>query len=221
MSDELWDNVDLYLTAALHEPDETLEAALEASAAAHLPPIQVSSNQGKFLHLLARIHHARNILEIGTLGGYSSIWLARGLAPGGRLISLEIDPTHATVARANIARAGLSDRVEIRLGRALDSLAALGEEQLEAFDLVFIDADKQSTADYFEWALKLTSPGSVIVVDNVVRGGAVADPDTTDENVLGVRRMFDLVHGDQRVSATAIQTVGTKGYDGFSLALVL
>ncbi len=221
MSQQLWDDVDHYLTAALHEPDPVLDAALHEASAAGLPPIQVSPNLGKLLHLLARLAGARRILEIGTLGGYSAIWLGRALPAGGRMVSLEINPAHATVARANLERAGLDEVVEVRLGRALDSLEALAGEGGEPFDFVFIDADKPSNADYFEWALRLTRPGSAIVVDNVVREGAVADRSSDDEAVLGVRRLHDLLHENPRVSATAIQTVGTKGYDGFTLALVL
>ncbi len=221
MSQQLWDDVDHYLTAALHEPDPVLDAALHEASAAGLPPIQVSPNLGKLLHLLARLAGARRILEIGTLGGYSAIWLGRALSAGGRMVSLEINPAHATVARANLERAGLDEVVEVRLGRALDSLEALAGEGGEPFDFVFIDADKPSNADYFEWALRLTRPGSAIVVDNVVREGAVADRSSDDEAVLGVRRLHDLLHENPRVSATAIQTVGTKGYDGFTLALVL
>ncbi len=221
MSQQLWDDVDHYLTAALHEPDPVLDAALHESSVAGLPSIQVSPNLGKLLHLLARLAGARRILEIGTLGGYSAIWLGRALPAGGRMVSLEVNPTHATVARANLERAGLDEVVELRLGRALDSLEVLAGEGGEPFDFVFIDADKPSNADYFEWALRLTRPGSAIVVDNVVRQGAVADRSSEDEAVLGVRRLHDLLHQNPRVSATAIQTVGTKGYDGFTLALVL
>jgi predicted O-methyltransferase YrrM len=221
MSQELWTDVDHYLTDALHDPDASLDAALEASAAAGLPPIQVSTNQGKMLHLLARIQGARRILEVGTLGGYSTIWLARALPADGQLISLELEPRHAEVARKNLEQAGVGSVAEVRLGRAIDSLATLAEEGVEPFDFVFIDADKQSNADYFAWALDHTKPGSVIVVDNVVRAGAVADASSDDEAVLGVRRLHDLIQGDPRAAATGIQTVGTKGYDGFTLALVL
>jgi predicted O-methyltransferase YrrM len=221
MSQELWTDVDHYLTDALHDPDASLDAALEASAAAGLPPIQVSTNQGKMLHLLARIQGARRILEVGTLGGYSTIWLARALPADGQLISLELEPRHAEVARKNLEQAGVGSVAEVRLGRAIDSLATLAEEGVEPFDFVFIDADKQSNADYFAWALDHTKPGSVIVVDNVVRAGAVADASSDDEAVLGVRRLHDLIQGDPRATATGIQTVGTKGYDGFTLALVL
>ena len=221
MSQELWTDVDHYLTDALHDPDASLDAALEASAAAGLPPIQVSTNQGKMLHLLARIQGARRILEVGTLGGYSTIWLARALPADGQLISLELEPRHAEVARKNLEQAGVGSVAEVRLGRAIDSLATLAEEGVEPFDFVFIDADKQSNADYFAWALDHTKPGSVIVVDNVVRAGAVADASSDDEAVLGVRRLHDLIQGDPRATATGIQTIGTKGYDGFTLALVL
>jgi predicted O-methyltransferase YrrM len=221
MSQELWTDVDHYLTDALHDPDASLDAALEASAAAGLPPIQVCTNQGKMLHLLARIQGARRILEVGTLGGYSTIWLARALPADGQLISLELEPRHAEVARKNLEQAGVGSVAEVRLGRAIDSLATLAEEGVEPFDFVFIDADKQSNADYFAWALDHTKPGSVIVVDNVVRAGAVADASSDDEAVLGVRRLHDLIQGDSRATATGIQTIGTKGYDGFTLALVL
>jgi predicted O-methyltransferase YrrM len=220
MGEEVWERVDSYITGALHEPDPVLVGALERCAAAKLPPIQVSAAQGKFLHLLARIQGARTVLEIGTLGAYSSIWLARALPQDGRLISLEVNPAHAEVARANIEAAGLSAIVEVRLGRAIDSLPVLEEQSLGPFDLVFIDADKSSNADYFTWALRLTHPGSVIVVDNVVRGGAVVDETTDDADVRGVRRLFELVGSEKRVSATALQTVGQKSYDGFLVARV-
>jgi predicted O-methyltransferase YrrM len=211
-----WIAVDRYVTDALIPSDPGLEAALEASASADLPPIQVSPAQGKFLHLLARVQAARSILEIGTLGGYSTIWLARALPPGGRLITLEADPHHAEVARANIACAGLADVVELRLGPALETLPELAGP----FDFIFIDADKPSNADYFTWALKLSHLGSLIVVDNVIRDGAVIDATSTDPDVQGVRRLNELLAAERRVSATTIQTVGSKGYDGFTMALV-
>ena len=211
-----WIAVDRYIMDALIPSDPVLDAALEASAAAGLPPIQVSPAQGKFLHLLARVQGARTILEIGTLGGYSTIWLARALPPGGRLITLEADPHHAGVACANIAYAGLADVVELRQGRALETLPELAGP----FDFIFIDADKPSNADYFTWALKLSRPGSLIVVDNVIRDGAVIDAASTDPDVQGVRRLNELLAAEQRVSATTIQTVGSKGYDGFTMALV-
>lgn len=221
MSQPLWTTVDRYLNDLLHEPDEALEAAVASSKAAGLPEIQVSESQGKLLHLLARSIQARRVLEVGTLGGYSTIWLGRALPAGGRLVSLEVNPAHAEVARKNLERAGLGDVVEVRLGPAIQSLPVIHEEGGEAFDFVFIDADKPSNADYFEWAVRLARPGAMIVVDNVVREGTVADPAETDPAVLGVRRLLDLIHGDRRVSATGVQTVGAKGYDGFILATVL
>jgi predicted O-methyltransferase YrrM len=221
MSQDTWSAVDTYLTDTLVKPDPILEAALQASDAAGLPAISVSAPQGKFLQLLARIHGARSILEIGTLGGYSTIWLARALPPGGRLITLEIDPKHAAVARENLARAGFANIAWVRVGRALDTLEELYHEAAGPFDFVFIDADKPSNPDYFSWALKMSRPGTVIVVDNVVRDGAVADPASADAAVRGVRRLNLLMASEPRVAATAIQTVGAKGYDGFAVALVL
>jgi predicted O-methyltransferase YrrM len=220
-SQEQWTAVDAYITSLLVKPDAALDAALEASVVAGLPQINVAPNQGKFLHLLARIRNARTILEIGTLGGYSTIWLARALPPGGKLVTLEIDPKHADVARANIARAGVADKVDIRVGRALDTLPQLKAEGAGPFDFIFIDADKPSNADYFAWALTLSRVGSVIVVDNVVRNGGVIDAASTDPMIQGVRRVNDLMAAEPRVSATAVQTVGIKGYDGFAIALVI
>jgi predicted O-methyltransferase YrrM len=219
--EELWSGVDAYLASALHGEDKVLDGALARSEEAGLPPIQVSLNQGKLLHLLARMIGARSILEIGSLGGYSAIWLGRALPDGGRMLSLEVNPAHAEVARRNIEMAGLSDKVEIRVGRAIDSLSLIEKEDGGPFDFFFIDADKTSNADYFAFALKLSRPGSVIVVDNVVRAGAVADPATDDPDALGVRRLNELIASEQGVSATAMQTVGVKGHDGFILALVL
>ena len=221
MSQEQWSAVDRFITDLLVPADPALDAALSDSVAAGLPAISVSPNQGKFLHLLARLRGAHSILEIGTLGGYSTIWLARALPEGGRLITLEAEPKHAEIARANIARAGLTDVVELRLGLALETLPGIASEGVGPFDLVFIDADKVSTADYFTWALKLARRGSLIIVDNVVRKGAVADASSTDPDVQGVRRFYEVLAAEPRVSATAIQTVGSKGYDGFALALVL
>ncbi len=221
MAQEHWSAVDRYLTDLLAPADPVLETTLQASADAGLPPINVSPPQGKLLHLLARAQGARTILEIGTLGGYSTIWLARALPADGRLITLEADPTHADVARVNIARAGLAAIVEVRLGRALDTLPGLVDEGHGPFDLIFIDADKPSTPDYFMWALTLSRRGSLIIVDNIVRNGAVADAASSDPAVQGVRRFTDLLAAEPRVSATAIQTVGGKGYDGFALALVI
>ena len=215
---EQWTAVDQYLSDVMLRPDEALEAALRESTAAGLPAINVSPTQGKLLHLLARLQRAGKILEIGTLGGYSTIWLARALPRDGRLITLEYEPKHAAVARANIARAGLAAIVDLRVGLAIQTLPQLVGDA--PFDFIFIDADKQSTADYFQWALKLSRPGSAIVVDNVVRKGAVADANSTDTGVQGIRRFNDVLKSEARVSATAIQTVGSKGYDGFTLALV-
>ncbi len=221
MSRELWNAVDEYTAGLLVEEDEALRTALTDSEAAGLPPIAVTPNQGKLLGLLIRIHGGRNVLELGTLGGYSTIWMARALPAGGRLVTLELDPHYAEVAAANIARAGLADRVEQRVGPALDSLAALVREGEGPFDLVFIDADKQTTPEYFTAALELTRPGALILTDNVVRGGAVADPDSDDAGAQGMRRFLEMAAREPRVSATTIQTVGSKGYDGFTLALVV
>ena len=218
---EKWTAVDRYFTDLLVPSDAALEAALESSRAAGLPAINVAPNQGKLLQLLACVQGARTILEIGTLGGYSTIWLARALPAGGRLITLEAEPRHAEVARANFARAGLADTVELRLGPALETLPQLAAEGRGPFDFIFIDADKVSTADYFAWALKLSRRGSLIVVDNVVRQGAVADAASEDPSVQGVRRFHAMLAAESRVSATAIQTVGSKGYDGFAMALVI
>lgn len=220
MTPELWSAVDDYFNETVVAPDQALADALRDSDAAGLRRISVSPSQGKLLHLLARLHGARKILEIGTLGGYSAIWLARALPADGRLVSLEIDPQTAAVARANIERAGLSARVEVRVGPALDTLPRLADEGLAPFDFVFIDADKPGNPQYLEWALALTRPGAVIVVDNVVRKGAVADAASTDPDVVGVRRCLEMIAANPRLSATAIQTVGGKGYDGFALALV-
>lgn len=217
---ERWTAVDRYLTDLLVPADAALAATLEESARAGLPPIAVSPTEGKLLHLLARVHGAREILEIGTLGGYSTIWLARALPPGGRLVTLELDPAHAEVARANVARAGLADVVEVRVGPALETLPRLAAEGRGPFDLVFLDADKGGYPAYLAWALRLTRRGSLIVADNVVRDGAVIDPASEDPNVLGVRRFLELLAAEPRVSATAVQTVGGKGYDGFAIALV-
>jgi predicted O-methyltransferase YrrM len=221
MLQERWSAVDSYIGENLVPADPVLEAALRASSDAGLPPISVSPSQGKLLHLLARARGARTILEIGTLGGYSAIWLARALPPGGRLITLEAEPRHAEVARANLAHAGLADVAEVRVGPALDTLPKLQAGGDGPFDLIFIDADKPGYPDYLPWSLRLSRPGSMIIADNVVRGGAVADSASTDANVQGVRRFIEMLAAEPRVSATAIQTVGSKGYDGFALALVL
>ncbi|MCX5343591.1 O-methyltransferase [Streptomyces atratus] len=215
-----WTEVDDYFNGLLVGPDEALDAAVEASDKAGLPAIQVAANQGKLLNLLARLQGARTVLEIGTLGGYSTIWLARALPEGGRVVTLEADPAYAEVARANIERAGLADVVEIRLGRALDTLPELAEQGYGPFDVVFIDADKPSNPDYLAWSLKLTRPGSLIIADNVVRDGEVVDGGSDDPKVQGVRRFTELVAAEPTLTATALQTVGAKGYDGLLMALV-
>ncbi|HET8966503.1 MAG TPA: O-methyltransferase [Candidatus Acidoferrum sp.] len=221
MSQDQWSAVDHYFTEQLHLSDSALEAAIQANAAAELPAIDVAPNQGKLLQLLARLVRANKILEIGTLGGYSTIWLARALPPDGRLISLEFSPKHAEVAKSNIQRAGLSDRVQIRVGAALDSLPHIEKEGLAPFDFIFIDADKPNNPGYLEWAIKLARPGTLIIVDNVVRDGAVADASNTDPAIQGTRKMFASMSRDTRLSATALQTVGSKGYDGFAMAVVM
>jgi predicted O-methyltransferase YrrM len=221
MPQDQWTAVDRYLVSALLPADDVLEGALRANAAAGLPAIDVAPNQGKLLHLIARIQGARTILEVGTLGGYSTIWLARALPPDGRLVTLEAEAKHAEVARANVARAGLASRVEVRVGQALETLPLLAKEGREPFDMVFIDADKPSNPEYVEWALRLTQPGSVIVVDNVVRAGGILDASSDDPRVQGTRRLFEMLAREPRLSATAIQTVGSKGHDGFVLARVV
>ncbi|HKN52760.1 MAG TPA: O-methyltransferase [Amycolatopsis sp.] len=217
MNRELWSEVDEYLADALIEPDPVLEQAIDDSDKAGLPSIAVAPNQGKLLNLLARMAGAATILELGTLGGYSTIWLARALPPGGKLVTCEYEPHHAEVARANLARAGFGeDVVEIRVGAALDTLPKL----TGPFDFVFIDADKPNLAPYLTAVLELSRPGTTIVVDNVVRQGMVADPENTEPPVQGARRMFELLANERRLDATAVQTVGSKGYDGFVLAIV-
>lgn len=220
MTADKWKEVDRYFSDHTLPPDPALEAAHRDSVAANLPAISVSANQGKLLQLLARIQGARQILEIGTLGGYSTIWLARALPSGGRLVTLEFDPKHADVARKNIERAGLSNVVELRLGKALDTLPQLQAEARGPFDFIFIDADKENTAEYFTWSLRLSRPGTVIVVDNVARKGAVVDAASDDPDVHGMRRFFEMVAKEPRVETAAIQTVGSKGYDGFAIAVV-
>ncbi len=220
MSQELWTAVDHYIVENLVRPDPVLRDLLQANVEAGLPPYDVAPNQGKFLHLLARLQGAKKILEIGTLGGYSTIWLARALPPDGLLVTLESEPKHASVAQANLAGAFLSCTVEIRQGPALESLARLETENIRPFDFVFIDGDKQNNPAYLEWALRLSRPGSIIVADNVVRGGGVVHPRNEDASVRGIRRFIEMMGENPRLSATAIQTVGSKGYDGFSLALV-
>ena len=215
-----WSEVDSYFAKTLIGSDAALDEALAANSAAGLPSIDVSAPQGKLIHLLARMTGARKALEIGTLGGYSTIWLARALPDDGRLITLEVSARHAEVARRNVARAGLESKVEIRTGAALATLPQIGAEGLGPFDFVFIDADKTNNAAYLEWALRLSRPGTAIVVDNVVREGGVVEAASRDQDVIGVRRLFELMGREPRLSGTAIQTVGAKGWDGFALALV-
>jgi predicted O-methyltransferase YrrM len=220
MNQDVWSAVDDYICETLMAPDEALSAALRDSEGAHLPNHNVAPNQGKFPYLLAKMKNARRILEIGTLGGYSTIWLARALPAKGRLISLEVNPVNAALATANVARAGLKDVVEIRLGAALESLKVLCEEAADPFDVIFIDADKRNNPAYLEWSLKLARAGTVIIGDNVVRDGAVAEHSSADPNVIGIRCFLTLMRDNPRLEATALQTVGSKGYDGFSLAIV-
>jgi predicted O-methyltransferase YrrM len=220
MTDPQWAEVDRYLDGLFGPPDPVLEEALRDSERAGLPAIQVSPLQGRLLQMFARLQGARRILEIGTLGGYSSIWLARSLPPGGRLITLELAPRHAEVARANLARAGLSEAVEVRVGPARESLARLAEEGTEPFDLVFLDADKEAYPEYLEWAIRLGRSGTLIIADNVVRGGAIIDPHSADPRVHAIRKFLDLLAHDPRVSAVVVPMAGSKGYDGFAMARV-
>ena len=220
MAEQRWTAVDQYLTELFVRPDPLLDATLAANAAARLPPIDVSPLQGKLLHLLARLCRARLILEIGTLGGYSTIWLARALPPGGRLISLERYPRYAAVAQKNIAQCGLAQCVEVRVGRALDLLPIIESEGHGPFDLIFMDADWVNNPHYLAWALKLSRPGGLLVVDNVVRAGDVMDAANPAPGIQGMRRMLELLSNESRLSATAVQTVGSKGHDGFLVALV-
>lgn len=216
----LWGRVDDYIADKLVDEDASLSGALGANAAAGLRPIDVSAAQGKFLHLLVRMTGARRVLEVGTLGGYSTIWMAKALPADGALVTLEYEPAHAEVARANIERAGLSDRVTVRVGAAADTLPVLAAENPAPFDFVFIDADKPSNTIYLDWAIKLGRPGTVIVLDNVVRDGQLANADSNDPNVLGSRGAFELINRNPRLSATALQTVGAKGYDGFAIMIL-
>ncbi|MBW4690887.1 MAG: O-methyltransferase [Lyngbya sp. HA4199-MV5] len=221
MAQEHWSTVDNYITDLFIPPDLALENTLRSTVAADLPAINVAPNQGKLLHILALSHGVNRILELGTLAGYSTIWLARALPADGKLITLEANPKHAEVAQANIDRAGLTNQVEIRLGAALETLPKLVAEEQEPFDLVFIDADKVNTAEYFSWALKLTRRGSVIITDNVVRKGGVIDANSPDENIQGIRRFNAALALEPRVKATIVQTVGSKGHDGLAIALVV
>jgi predicted O-methyltransferase YrrM len=219
-TEQLWYAVDQYLTDLLVRSDPALDAALAANSAATLPRRDVSPLQGQLLHLLARLSRAHTILEIGTLGGYSTIWLARALPRGGRLISLEAEPRHAAIARGNIARSGLAHCVDVRIGKALDTLPIIEAEGVAPFDLIFIDADMLNRPEYLTWALRLSRPGSLIVVDNVIRRGAVMDATNAAPDIQSTRRMFDLLANEPRLSATAVQTVGSKGHDGMLIALV-
>ncbi|MFF2549873.1 O-methyltransferase [Nocardia sp. NPDC058058] len=214
-----WAEVDRYLVDTLVGDGDS--ATLSANAAAGLPAIDVSPPQGKFLYLIAKSARARRVLEIGTLGGYSTTWLARAVGKEGQVLTLEYEPKHAEVARANLDRAGVGDRVEIRVGAALDSLPVLAGENPEPFDLVFIDADKVNNANYVQWALKLTRPGSVVIVDNVVRNGGIAHADSSDAAVRASREVIELLATEPRLDATVVQTVGGKGWDGFAYALVV
>jgi predicted O-methyltransferase YrrM len=225
MPQDLWTAMDRYICDRLLPEDEALDAALAACSSAGLPPIAVTPAQGKLLELLVRIQGARRVLELGTLGGYSTIWLARGLPPDGSIVTLELDPHHAEVAAANLERAGVREMVQLRVGAALQTLPELVAEGAGPFDMIFIDADKGNYPGYLEWSLKLSRPGSVIIGDNIVRGGVILDPDGYDPRlgeggVQEVRRFYDLLAAEPRVSATAVQTVGEKGHDGFILALV-
>jgi predicted O-methyltransferase YrrM len=221
MSQEIWNAVDDYVAPRLAKHDDALAGALTASTAAGLPEIAVSQLQGQMLHVLAKSVGALKVLEIGTLGGYSTIWLARALPDGGRVVTLELEPHHAEVARANLQKAGVAEAVDIRVGMAIETLPQLVAEGAGPFDLVFIDADKPSGPDYFQWALKLTRPGSLIIVDNVVRNGELANAESDDEKVLGCRRLIEMLEHEPRVTSTVVQTVGAKGHDGFALAVVL
>jgi predicted O-methyltransferase YrrM len=218
--DQKWIEVDRYIAEKLIPADPALDAAVADNSAAGLPPIDVTPLQGKLLYLLAKLVNARRILEIGTLGGYSTIWMARALPEDGSLITLELEPKHAEIARANLERAEVALFVEIRLGPALDSLTQLAGEEPEPFDLIFIDADKENNANYLQWALRFSRAGTLIVVDNVIRDGAIVDPDHPDPVVQGSRRLFDALAAEPRLTSTALQTVCGKGYDGFALALV-
>ncbi|MER8396267.1 O-methyltransferase [Mesorhizobium sp. M0045] len=220
MSMKTWASVDDYIVEALFDADPALDAVLAANHDHGLPAIDVSPAQGKLLSLLARMQGAKKVLEIGTLGGYSTIWMARALPVDGKVVTLELDPHHASVARSNFERAGVSDRVELRVGPALQSLAALGAENAGPFDFIFIDADKPNNPHYLSWAMRLSRPGTVIVCDNVIRDGAVVNEDGRDANVEGARAAFSFIGGDKRLEGTAIQTVGAKGYDGFAIAIV-
>ncbi|HEX3693505.1 MAG TPA: O-methyltransferase [Solirubrobacteraceae bacterium] len=221
MTQELWTAVDEHICRHLLDKDTALEAAAAAGESAGLPPIAVTPNQGKLLELLVRIHKSERVLELGTLGGYSTIWLARGVPAQGTVVTLELSPDYAAVARESIARAGLAARVDLRVGAALETLAAMHAAGEPPFDLIFIDADKQNYPGYLEWSLKLSRPGTVLIGDNVVRSGGILDTGSDDGVIQGVRRFYELLEAEPRVDATAVQTVGAKGHDGFALGIVL
>jgi predicted O-methyltransferase YrrM len=220
MSSKTWTSVDDYIVSSLFEADPVLDAVLDANRDQGLPAIDVSAAQGKLLSLLVRIRGAKKVLEIGTLGGYSTIWMARGLPADGKVVTLELDPHHAKVARSNFERAGVSSKVDLRIGPALQSLGKLVDEGAGPFDLIFIDADKPNNPNYLDWAMKLSRSGTVIVCDNVIRDGAVVKKNSGDVNVEGARAAFSFIGGEKRLDGTAIQTVGAKGYDGFAIAVV-
>jgi predicted O-methyltransferase YrrM len=220
MSSKTWTAVDDYIVSSLFQEDPVLDAVLKANRDQGLPAIDVSAAQGKLLSLLVRIRGAKKVLEVGTLGGYSTIWMARGLPADGKVVTLELEPHHAKVARSNFERAGVSGKVDLRIGPALQSLAALVSENADPFDLIFIDADKPNNPNYLDWAMKLSRPGTVIVCDNVIRDGAVVKKNSGDVNVEGARAAFSFIGGEKRLDGTAIQTVGAKGYDGFAIAIV-
>jgi predicted O-methyltransferase YrrM len=224
MNQDLWTSVEKYLVSTLIHPDQAVDEAVQANASAGLPAIDVAPNEGKLLHLIARIQGATRILEVGTLGGYSTIWLARALPPTGHLITLELDPAHAAVAAKNIERAGLSSLVDIRVGPAAESLATLHADllakKIEPFDLIFLDADKPNNPVYLEWAIKLSRKGTIIIGDNVIRDGEILDPNSTNPSVSGTRTFLEHLGSHPRLEATALQTVGSKGYDGFAIAVV-
>lgn len=220
MNQKTWAAVDDYIVDALFDADPVLEAVMAANHDQGLPAIDVSPAQGKLLSLLVRIRGAKRVLEVGTLGGYSTIWMARALPADGKIVTLELDPHHAGVARSNFELSGVSERVDLRVGPALQSLSALGAENAEPFDLIFIDADKPNNPNYLSWAMRLSRPGTVIVCDNAIREGAVLNDDGLDANVEGARAAFSFIGGDKRLDGTAIQTVGSKGYDGFAIAIV-
>lgn len=221
MNQHLWETVDQYLTDVLVPSDAVLDHAIQTSKAAGLPPHQIAPNQGQFLQLLAQMQGANRILEIGTLGGYSTIWLARALPADGCLVTLEVNPQYAEIAAKNIAKSGLATRVDIRVGQAINTLSQLSQEGVTPFDFIFIDADKPNNPEYLRWSLKLSRPGTVIVGDNVVRNGEVINRDSSDPKVQGIRQFLELIALEHRLSATAIQTVGSKGYDGFAIARVI